>query len=631
MHRRSLIICPLLLLAASLISCGDAGHPSVRRSDEKAVRASLVRAEALMESDPHAARAVLDSIARAMTPWQLGIRNEELGIADKNHAQPIIPNSSFLIPNFPRKGEAAHYAWLRTQIDYKCDVPLTSDSLARIATDYYGTPRRPDYHAAMAWYTLGCVYKEMGDDINGTDAFLKAKSLFPDTLIRYYALAEQNLGLHYMKRSMEKEAIHEFQSAKQKFIFLSDSAAVAFQDLKISQCYLYDENDILAKEYLERVFRNPFARDIILNNAHFEMAKIEAYDNRNYTKAREHVDYNIHHTSNKRKLAGSYSLIADIFYYQNKLDSAWHYDNQSLTCQPVPATFAYVYLQMAALAPKVGRSDSIEFYIQQHDHYIDTLYAISNQQAIRQVMNDHRVELEQRRIEEEHRRLVLTLSLAALALVIVVLAVLIWSLGTANRKKKQYIEVTDQLKQARMQEERQKTELTAAREEAEKLKTAYQDARSRVEELEKQHGKEDAYSEGADTSLTKRALTLADYEGRIRICADQFRQGLSWTIVQKYLHGAEHSLRKEERIAVSHDLNVCFTDYYEILQAEGKKVNQTEKTVSACYVLGLKAEEIEEILAFSDSTIRVQKHRLKEKIPADLYHIVFSFSSHKNL
>jgi len=424
---------------------------------------------------------------------------------------------------------------------------------------------------------------------------------------------------------MEKEAIHEFQCAKQNFIFLSDSAAVAFQDLKISQCYLYDENDILAKEYLERVFGNPFARDIILNNAHFEMAKIEAYDNRNYTKAREHVDYNIHHTSNKRKLAGSYSLIADIFYYQNKLDSAWHYDNQSLTCQPVPATFAYVYLQMAALAPKVGRSDSIEFYIQQHDHYVDSLYAISNQQAIRQVMNDHRVELEQRRLEEQHRRLLSMLSLAALALVILVMAVLIWSLSTANRKKKQYIEVTDQLKQARMQEERQKTELTAAREEAEKLKTAYQDACSRVEELEMQHEKEGAYSEGADTALAKRALMLADYENRIRICAGQFRQGFSWTFVQKYLHGSEHSLRKDERIAVRHDLNVCFTDYYEILQAEGKKVNHAEKTVSACYILGLKSEESGEMLGLSDATVRQEKYRLKDKLPADLYNLIFSF------
>jgi len=52
---------------------------------------------------------MLDSIARATSPWQLGIRNEESEIshADESHAQPEIPNSSFLIPNFPFKGNEA--------------------------------------------------------------------------------------------------------------------------------------------------------------------------------------------------------------------------------------------------------------------------------------------------------------------------------------------------------------------------------------------------------------------------------------------------------------------------------------------------------------------------------------------
>ena len=109
--------------------------------------------------------------------------------------------------NLPSK-DVADWAWLKVQTDYKCDVPLTTDSLARIATDYYGTPRRPDYHAAMAWYTLGCAYGDMNDDVNATNAFLNAKSLFPDTLIRYYALTETNLGIHYLNRYMTREAEH---------------------------------------------------------------------------------------------------------------------------------------------------------------------------------------------------------------------------------------------------------------------------------------------------------------------------------------------------------------------------------------------------------------------------------------
>ncbi|MBR4337432.1 MAG: hypothetical protein IKP91_04230 [Bacteroidaceae bacterium] len=561
--RRCFPILVLLLLAAGLSSCRDAG-----------VHDALLRAEALMETDPHAARDVLDSL-----------------------------NLQSSIFNLPSK-DVADWAWLKVQTDYKCDVPLTTDSLARIATDYYGTPRRPDYHAAMAWYTLGCVYKDMGDDVNGTDAFLKAKSLFPDTLIRYYALTETNLGLHYMNRSMKKEAIKEFLCAKQNLVRLSDSTSVAFLDLKIAECHLYSEDYCTAKTYLDNILANSFASNQIIEDTYFELAKVEAYQYHRYEKAQEYLDYKIFHTSNKKRLPGSYSMKGDIFQAQGQFDSAWHFYNRSLSCRPEIATFAYVYLQKASLASRVGKTDSIQAYIQLHDHYIDSLYAISNQQAIRQVMNDHRVEMEQQRLEESHRRLIWTMSLIGLAFIIAVLGVFVWSLNLANRKKQQYIQISDQLKKAQMQEERQKTELAKAREEADRLKTAYQEALQHINELE--------------------TISPTDYESRIRICVNQFRKGLSWQLVQKYLHGSEHSLRKEERVAIRHDLNVCFTDFYEILQTEGKKVNQTEKMVSACYILGFKTEETEEILGFSDSTVRVQKHRLKEKLPQDLYQIIFS-------
>ena len=335
------------------------------------------------------------------------------------------------------------------------------------------------------------------------------------------------------------------------------------------------------------------------------MAKVESYYTHDYAKANEYLDYTINHLERKSVfLSSAYTMKAVNFQEQGKIDSAWCNFHHALTFPTDLSSFAHCYRQMAILAPRLGKTDSIADYVRRYHTYIDSLYIVSNQQTIRQVTNDHRVEMEQQRMENEHHRLIGTLSLCALALVTVVLVVLAWSLNLANHKKKQYIYISDQLKKAQMQEERQKTELAKAREEADRLKTAYQEALQHINELE--------------------TISPTDYESRIRICVNQFRKGLSWQLVQKYLHGSEHSLRKEERVAIRHDLNVCFTDFYEILQTEGKKVNQTEKMVSACYILGCKTEETEEILGFSDSTVRVQKHRLKEKLPHDLYQIIFS-------
>ena len=92
------------------------------------------------------------------------------------------------MPSRRFRGEPrALYALLRTQADYKSFVPITSDSLIRYATDYYDGNRKSN-RAAMAWYSLGCVYSEMKDDAAAIEAYLRAQSLFPDTTVRYYWL-----------------------------------------------------------------------------------------------------------------------------------------------------------------------------------------------------------------------------------------------------------------------------------------------------------------------------------------------------------------------------------------------------------------------------------------------------------
>lgn len=101
------------------------------------------------------------------------------------------------------KKDRAWYAVLKTQADYKQYKPISSDSLILMATKYYGS-RHKNYRSAMAWYTQGCVYSELNDDVLAIKAYLKAKYLFPDTLIRYFALTEQQLALCYLTKGMYK-------------------------------------------------------------------------------------------------------------------------------------------------------------------------------------------------------------------------------------------------------------------------------------------------------------------------------------------------------------------------------------------------------------------------------------------
>ena len=105
----------------------------------------------------------------------------------------------------------ARYALLKTQIDYKLYRPALNENGIRIATDYYGRDRK-SFHAAMAWYSLGCVSAELGRDSTAADAYLTALRLFPDTLVRYYALAQQNLSYIYLEHYLDYESLSMFKA-----------------------------------------------------------------------------------------------------------------------------------------------------------------------------------------------------------------------------------------------------------------------------------------------------------------------------------------------------------------------------------------------------------------------------------
>ena len=135
----------VLVAVAALISCGGPGG-------------RLAEVERLLETDPVRADSLLGTVP--------------------------VPDS--------RKGRAL-YAILRTQADYKNYKDIPDDRLIREATDYYGN-RKKDYHAAMAWYSRGCVLSLTDDDLGAINAYLTAKDLFPDTLVRYYLICEHKLG-----------------------------------------------------------------------------------------------------------------------------------------------------------------------------------------------------------------------------------------------------------------------------------------------------------------------------------------------------------------------------------------------------------------------------------------------------
>ena len=230
-----------LLLATLCMGCGGHGHMR-----------QLERLEAQLDTAPDVVRLALDSI-----------------------------------PLSTLDGEArALYAILRTQADYKCYVPLTTDTLIRYATTYYNRNRK-SYRAAMAWYSLGCVYTEQNDDVAAIGAYLRAQTLFPDTTVLYYHLCYQNLGRHYLRRNMSDEALTVYTL----YHNLTEGYLHLYADIGLAQAYIHNKQPERARDILEELLLYSDEMDTLsLETILFDLGKLEYTFSKDYDKADAYFD-----------------------------------------------------------------------------------------------------------------------------------------------------------------------------------------------------------------------------------------------------------------------------------------------------------------------------------------------------
>ena len=388
--KRSLLLKTALLLVAAV------GLSSCRHTD---VHDALLRAEALMETDPQQARAVLAEIEDSILKIE-DYPAEEAG-------QKTRKNFPFSIFNFQSKGEAAYYALLKTQADYKCRVRLTSDSLILLATNYYGTKRKTQ-RAALAQYYLGCTYSDMNRDLDAIDALLRATTLFPDTTNKYYAYSQRDLGELLLQHERKMESLEAFRHYRFSDICRSDSVNVGWADWYMGKACLYLERSEQAESYFLSVIANPYLSKELHANARFQLAKLNAYLKDDYANARYYLEQFIAGYKQKENIGAAYHIKADILLHENELDSAFYYYKKVLTCKQDTRTYCETYKKLTELSLALNQTDSSDVYFQQYMAFADSVNQIRRDKEISDIENNHVVELHDRELASHRSRFLWT-------------------------------------------------------------------------------------------------------------------------------------------------------------------------------------------------------------------------------
>ena len=494
------------------------------------------------------------------------------------------------IPFATLRGEArALYAILKTQADYKCYVPLTTDTLIRYATDYYNRSRK-NYRAAMAWYSLGCVYSDMKDDASAVEAYLQAQRLFPDTTVLYYQLCYQNLGQHYMNKKMPDEALEAYVA----YHNVVDECDHLYADIGLAQAYIYKKQPERAREILQGLLQYRAEMDTLsFGTVLFDLGKIEYTFSKDYDKAEFYFDQLI-------AFYGADKVNTSYWFKGSIAESRENSDTAKFYYQKAMQGYDEIYLQyncarsLLYLTLDSTAQPELYGYIKRFEQTGDSIKRIERRSEIDQIRTAHQMELQQRELAERHRAFIYIIVFAIVCLLaVIIIGILLFE----YRRKQYYLRLQRELQrnQARIykmyqsiEEKRDNGSLTR-----EKMLEIYRDNLSKNIAL----FKEERWAVRLQQLSEQRSKDIPPFTIKER---EQLADVLERCFINVITNLRDEATRQKSRLSTE-DIHLCLL-------------------LSLGYSIGVIRECL---AASSDDVVRKRRVRLAGKLPEDILLLLF--------
>lgn len=524
----------------------------------------------------------------------IGMRQLEQLEAQLDTAPHLVLQALDSIPVSKLRGEKrALYAILKTQADYKCYRPLTTDTLIRYATTYYDDDRK-SYRAAMAWYSLGCVYSELQDDAAAIDAYLQARSLFPDTTVRYYRLCYQNLGDHYIHKNMADEALAAYQSYR----LLSEGYDQVYADIKLAQAYIRKRMPHQAQAILENLLLHREQIDrVSLRTILFELGKIEHAFNKDYAKADDYFDQLIA-LYDEGKIDAAHWFKGNIAEHRGDTARAIHYYKTTMQGNDNAYLLYNSARSLLYLAIDSAARPELHGYARLFEQMGDTIDRIERRTEIDELHTAHAMELHQRELSERHRRFVYYATLFVVCLLAATVIIALW---VEQQRKQYYFRLQQEL-------QRNQAEVYKMYESIDTKRDNGSLAREQVLALYR-------------SNLAKSISLFGKEEWAARL------RNLS-TLRSKDVPPFTVKERNQLTEVLERNFITVITNLRDEAEANGSKLSIEDTHLCLLLALGCSTGVIRECMAAStDNVVNQRKKRLLGKLPEDI--LVILTESHK--
>ena len=535
-------------------------------------------------------------------------------------------------PDASNKEQHALWCLLVTQAQYKQSFTFHSDSLIRIAYDYYRPTNNARRKALSALY-MGNVNYELKHITEAMNYFLEAKADMEKTNdYKLGYLVMSSLGNLYVYRDLTDYALEAFREAYDYAV--KDSCKryeiSSLQDL--GRAYAVNEDYKRAIDMYTQAIQIRNCAHITFRSLESELADIYSMLGE-YEKALFLEKQGI---TNDSISAQNYYSIGGIFLNLEKYDSAYHYLKKALNTTNV-YTLAGVYDALLFLSHQPAYRKYMAEFCDSLLFYQDSVYALDKSETIiayREKYENQKLINKNQRLTYQNTRLSLWGIIAFLCLTGIVIYFYMYRKAMIRRKNTEFNHLISQLNENERLIARNNTYIV----ELEKQIAESQEATGQMEELQ------DTLASLQEENLTLHQANkqlkdeISAYKSTYKMTSEteelnhlkSQRDQLSALVLETHpylttLRQKPVCLTDTGRKRICQFTDTVYADFCKRLLTAIPTLSEYEVLLCCLIKLHFSVNEIATFLAISPASVSTSKSRLKKKIYKHL-----GLSSEKN-
>lgn len=338
--------------------------------------------------------------------------------------------------------DKAEYALFLTRAKTKLNIYQKSDSLIRIAVDYYD--RSWDKARKMqAYYYRGCVYRDMRCMDLAVKDFLQALKVMPkESEELYWGAIYENLAGCYEEQKLYEDAMNAHHKAYEIYLDQKNNSELFYALRGIGHVFMLKHQNDSALVYYQKALDiveavgEDYQKSIILGELgilYNEMGEPQ--------KANKYISASISSAPIGTSLFTEYLWKGNVLRNMHQMDSARYYLNQSKS-SPYIFTRGGSYGELYKLEKEEGNYPEAIAAADSFIYYLDSIYDTTKATETTRLVDQYEIELYRQRLAGRYK-------LEVLFLLLFFIVVGAFSLWIDKRRKKKYLELQNQLMKSR--------------------------------------------------------------------------------------------------------------------------------------------------------------------------------------